>query len=116
MSKDLNDKAVDGELPEDLGENAKLVAAEVPRVLTVLELIQGAQKRSVSKFAGLGCPTGNYELDRVTGGLKPGFVWVFGADTSWGKSSFLIMIADECIRRGKRVLIVSAEDSEQIYG
>ncbi len=116
MSKDLNDKAMAGELPADPGENAKPIAADVPRVLTVRELIQSAQRRSISKSAGMGCPSGHYELDRVTGGLKPGFVWVFGADTSWGKSSFLVMVADECIRKRKRVLIVSAEDSEQIYG
>lgn len=116
MSKDLNDKAVAGELPADLADGAKPIAADVPRVLTVKELIRGAQRRSSSKFGGMGCPTGNFEIDNVTGGLKPGFVWVFGADTSWGKSSFLIMLADECIKKSKRVLIVSAEDSEQIYG
>jgi replicative DNA helicase len=116
MSRDLNDKAIAGELPADPGQGAKTISADVPRVLTVRELIQGARRRSMSATAGQGCPSGHYEIDRVTGGLKRGFVWVFGADTSWGKSSFLVMVADECIRKRKRVLIVSSEDSEQIYG
>lgn len=116
MSRDLNDQAVAGDLPNDPGDGAVQVVADVPRVLTVRELVQGAQRRSVSKAIGKGAPTGHYQLDDVTGGLKPGFVWVFGADTSWGKSSFLVMLADESIKAKKRVLIVSAEDSEQIYG
>jgi replicative DNA helicase len=116
MSKDLNDKAQAGELPDDPALNARSLIADVPRVLTVRDLMKGAQKRANSPQEGRGCPTGHYELDGVTGGLKRGFVWVFGADTSWGKSSFLVMLADECIKARKRVLIVSAEDSEKIYG
>jgi replicative DNA helicase len=43
-------------------------------------------------------------------------VWVVGAKSSWGKSSYLVMVADENIQRGKRVLIVSAEDPDSLYG
>lgn len=116
MSRDLNDKAQAGQLPDDPAHNATPVATDVPRVLTVRDLLVSAQKRASSPHEARGCPTGHYELDSVTGGLKPGFVWVFGADTSWGKSSFLVMLADNCIRQKRKVLIVSAEDSEKIYG
>ncbi len=117
MSKDLNDQQIDGTLPDDPGQGATMVSAEVPRVLTVRDLIIDAQKRAFApKTQERFCTTGHYQIDHVTGGLKPGFVWVFGADTSWGKSSWLIMVADENIRTGRKVLIVSAEDSPKIYG
>ena len=116
MTKDLNDKLKEGTLASDPADGAVIVSADVPRVKTVAELLIGGQERSLSKFHKATCITGHHMIDDATGGLKPGFVWVFGADTSWGKSSFLIMMADENIKKGRRVLIVSAEDDEKIYG
>lgn len=113
--KDENDKLNDGTLPEDPSADAAVVSAEVPRVLTVRDLISGAVRRTKERLQHAVCTSGHVKLDDITGGLKPGFVWTIGAATSWGKSSLLVMIADENIRSGKRVLIVTAEDSEQIY-
>ena len=116
-AKDLNDQAVAGTLPDDPAAGATVVSADVARVLTVKEIIHSAQQRAFApRSKQTTCTSGNYEIDRVTGGFKPGFVTVFGADTSWGKSSFLIMVADDNIKAGRRVMIVSAEDSEKIYG
>jgi replicative DNA helicase len=115
--KDLNDRAVDGTLPDDPAAGATPVSADVPRVLTVREIIHSAQQRAFApRSKQIGCTSGNYEIDKITGGFKPGFVTVFGADTSWGKSSFLVMVADENIKAKRKVMIVSAEDSEKIYG
>jgi replicative DNA helicase len=114
--KDLNDRAKDGTLPEDPGLNAKTIAADVPRIYTVRELLADANKRAFIKQERANGTTGHHQLDSATGGFRPGFVWVFGADTSWGKSSFAIMIADENIKQGRRVMIVSAEDSKELYG
>lgn len=116
MSLDENDKHKAGTLPHDPAEGTKLVANEAPRILTVQDLLRGSRENSTKKLAHASVTTGNHHLDHITGGMLPGFVWVFGADTSWGKSSFLVMLADENIKRGRRVLIVSAEDSEKIYG
>ncbi len=116
MSKDLNDKHQANELPADPGLGATPMASEVPRIRTVAELLHGGQARANSKLTRAMCTTGHYRVDDATGGLKPGFVWVFGADTNWGKSSFLIMLADENIKANRRVLIVSAEDDEKLYG
>lgn len=116
MSKDINDKLVTGELTHDPVEGATVIANDVPRIKTVAELLRGGQERANSKFHRATCVTGNHQLDEATGGLMPGYVWVFGADTNWGKSSALIMLADENIKKGKKVLIVSAEDDEKIYG
>jgi len=116
MPLDENDRLQAGTLPDDPAADAVVVSDDVPRVLTVRDLTNGAVKRSSDRARRHTCTTGNYRLDQITGGLKPGFVWTIGAATSWGKSSLLVMIADENIKRGKRVLIVSSEDSEQIYG
>lgn len=125
MSEDLNDKLQKGTLPTDLqrdatpmNERARQAAERLPpRIHTVKELLADAAQRATQrdKLADA-CTTGHYELDAVTGGFVPGFIWVFGADTSWGKSSFAISVADENIQRGKRVLIVSAEDPASLYG
>lgn len=60
--------------------------------------------------------TGHHKLDEVTGGFEPGFVWTMGAETNFGKSSWLVSIADINMSKGRKVLIVSAEDSEMLYG
>lgn len=127
MSKapDLNDKLIAGTLPVDSmrgatpgNARAKEADERAPsRIYSVKELLEDAGQRATSKREDDGaCTTGHWELDEITGGFVPGFVWVFGADTSWGKSSLFISATDENIKRGKRVLIVSAEDPPSLYG
>jgi hypothetical protein len=61
--------------------------------------------------------TTHYRLDDITGGIRAPDNWVIAADTSFGKTSWLIAIADDNIRhRKKRVLIVSTEDSNKRFG
>ncbi len=98
------------------GKDVKRIGTDVPRVLTVKQILTASMERAFETQPTNICTTGNHRLDYITGGFKPGFVWVMGADTSWGKSSFLIMLADENLKRGKRVLIVSSEDTEGVYG
>ncbi len=116
MSLDENDKHQAGKLGDDPAADAKIVAADAPRVLTVRDLLRGSRIEADRKNVKSLTTTGNYKLDSITGGMIPGFVWVFGADTSWGKSSFLVMVVDENLKRKKRTLVVSAEDSEKLYG
>lgn len=125
MSQDLNDKLKAGTLPKSLKDGARPVNAKAaeadenapPRIYSVKELLDDSATRAQQSVVDDGsCTTGHWELDEVTGGFTPGFVWVFGADTSYGKSSLFVSVADENIRRGKRVLIVSAEDPPSLYG
>ena len=116
MSLDDNDKKQAGTLPADPADDTKIVSADAARVLTVRDLLRGARIEADRKNVKSLTTTGNYKLDSITGGMIPGFVWVFGADTSWGKSSFLVMLVDENLKRKKRILVVSAEDSEKLYG
>jgi replicative DNA helicase len=122
---DLNDQAKAGALPAGPRDatapmNDKAVVAEENRpirVYSVRELLEQSVARARSPLDRKGiCPTGHYLLDDYTAGMRPGFTWVIAADTSVGKSSFIISIADETIKEGKRVLIVSSEDTESIYG
>lgn len=99
------------------GEPIRLAPSPAdPKVLTVKDLLDASAERALKRAPSLACTTGVSRLDDATGGLRPGHVWVFGADTNWGKSSFLIMVADENMAKGKRVLIVSAEDDASLYG
>lgn len=86
------------------------------KVYTVRELLTDAAERATSPEAEAGLTTGLWDLDDASGGIRRQFVWVFGADTSWGKTSWLVAVADENLQRGKRVLIVSSEDPPRLYG
>jgi replicative DNA helicase len=105
-----------GKLSSDPEAGTKVVADAVPRVLTVRDVLTASGNRALSNDKTDNYTTGHYKLDRLTGGFRPSFAWLLGADTSWGKSSWLISVCDENIRRGKKCLIVSAEDSEETYG
>lgn len=119
---DENDKHRQGRLSPDPEAGTKAVVApirrgeEPPRVLTVREILESAATRAQNRNAPEPCTTGHVLLDEATGGIGPGDGWVFGAGSSWGKSSWLVSIVDENLALGKRVLIVSTEDSETIYG
>jgi replicative DNA helicase len=116
MARDESDMHQAGQLSADPKANVRPVALNVPRVYTVMDILYASEKRLGVDSKALTCTTTHRELDRLTGGFKPGFTWLFGADTSFGKSSFLIAVADENIRAGKKVLIVSSEDTEDVYG
>jgi replicative DNA helicase len=113
--KDENDKLRAAQLPDDPFEG-ETVGHEAPHLLTVQDLLQSSLSRATRRERRSFGTSGHARIDEATGGLRPGDVWLVGADTAWGKSSLAIMIADENIKRGKRVLIVSAEDSEATYG
>lgn len=117
MSKqrDENDRAIAGTLPEDPAGDAEVVV-EGPRVLTVQQLLEDSRKRATTPRHQKACSTGSHQLDSMSGGIRPGYVWVFGAETNWGKSSWLVMLADVNLRRNKRVLILTSEDDQAIYG
>lgn len=60
--------------------------------------------------------SGHWWIDEMTGGMTPGDCWVVGGGTSQGKSSFAIAVADENLNKGRRVMIVSIEDSAVKFG
>lgn len=53
-------------------------------------------------------------IDEMTGGLRPGHVWVFGAPTNWGKSSVALAVLDHCQGNGRSSLLISCEDAPEL--
>lgn len=114
---DENERLKEGTLPRDPREGAKKVKGEeAARVLTVRQILQASVERAEQAKNRAFCTTGHWQIDGATGGMMPGDCWLMGADTSVGKSSWAIFLADINIKRDKRVLIVSSEDDEALYG
>jgi replicative DNA helicase len=114
-TEDQADMHAAGKPLPDAKANVRPLALNVPRVLTVKDLLEASVVK-LREPKGANCTTGHAELDLITGGFRPGFSWLFGATTSWGKSSFLVALVDDNLRAKKRVLIVSSEDTEEVYG
>jgi hypothetical protein len=72
-------------------------------------------EKAQTKVEVRGFTTGVPMVDEMTCGIIPGEIMVLGAGSSWGKSSFSVQVADENIKRGVRVLVVSVEDDEVRY-
>jgi replicative DNA helicase len=86
------------------------------RVLDVRTMLAEAAERADHREDVTNrCVTGVHELDDRTGGIQPGWCWVLGADTNWGKTTWAVGVADTNLRAGRGVLIVGVEDSEQLY-
>ncbi|RKX33290.1 MAG: hypothetical protein DRP64_21035 [Verrucomicrobia bacterium] len=62
-----------------------------------------------AKGEGLGHKTGIADLDRVTGGFRPGSVWIVAAETSVGKSTAVMQMAANVARAGGDAVLVSLE-------
>jgi DNA repair protein RadA/Sms len=66
----------------------------------------------VSHDSGEATPTGLAELDTVLGGgLVPGSVTLLGGEPGIGKSTLVLQLLAAVARRGRRSLLVSAEES-----
>lgn len=86
------------------------------RVRSKAEMARTAYEHASVPRPRVGSPTGNAALDDAIGGYRRGHVTVLGASTNWGKSSFAVMATDAAQEVGKRVLLVSGEDTEELYG
>ena len=62
-----------------------------------------------------GYTTGLTQIDTVLGGLRQENITLFAAGTSFGKSTFAVMVADENIKKGVPTLVVSCEDTQELY-
>jgi KaiC/GvpD/RAD55 family RecA-like ATPase len=94
----------------------KRTAAQKAGLLSIGDLLDAVVKLARTNVKVRGVTTGNFQLDEALGGLRRQKIAILGAETSFGKSSFAIMVADEAIRAGARVLIVTGEDGAEMYG
>jgi hypothetical protein len=112
---DLNDRLLADTLPEDPFKG-ETVSEDFPRISTVRDLLLESMRHCFDQTPRSFSTFGNPAIDEATGGAVPGEVTFLGADSSWGKSSYALMVADENAKLGRRVLVVSAEDSRLTFG
>lgn len=74
---------------------------------------QYIQTGSTSK--SIGVPTGFRELDEHIGGLRKKRVYIVGAETGTGKTSFCLSMALNSARKGQRVWYIPLESDEDEY-
>lgn len=101
--------------PLDSVRRAILEASSKTYVSGAMATLTLAEWRQAGAAAMMGDPTrgapcGFSSLDRETGGLRAGTIWVLGAPTNWGKSSWLLAVADHCASVGRPCLLVTCED------
>lgn len=83
---------------------------------TVRESVTVAYKHATERDRRPGARTISKRLDKATGGITPGSVWLLAAGTSWGKSSFIVATAHRALKDGLKPLIVTVEDPERMFG
>lgn len=103
------------DLQHSLGDVERISA--VSKVLSlphdhqaVLDDLKATQEH-VRKHGDAGVPTGFNTLDTVTGGGRPGELWIVGARLGSYKSTTLMRMAIEASRAGKNVIFVALEMS-----
>jgi replicative DNA helicase len=83
------------------------------RMMEAKEAVEALKKRMWAITQGdtlaAGWKTGMEPIDAVTGGARPGQLWVIAGGTSSGKSVAMIQAANSVADAGGRVLIVSLE-------
>jgi hypothetical protein len=106
-----------GDDTEDIRDEQKKPKTAVERygVATLRDACMEVWEAAKSNEKEAGFTTGIGELDLAIGGLRPRHVTLMAAPTSWGKSSFGVMVADENIKRGVPTLVVSVEDPRIMY-
>lgn len=86
------------------------------KTFTERQLLQVALEESTRKDRATSY-SGFTDLDVATGGLRKGHIWVLGAPTNWGKTSWLLALADRSMLVNKRgVLYVTCEDDPVMIG
>jgi len=108
-----------GMLMEEIVADFERGASEIRGLLTrptgdvdkreaLRELVDIYQHASDGKRPYL-VPTGYPDLDKISGGMRPGELFVLGASTGKGKSTLAVNIAENCAAQGIPVGIFSLE-------
>ena len=93
----------------DLGENDKATAKESIKEFDKLQEEYQQKYKKGEKY--LGIETGFSDMDNTIDGIQNGKLYVLGGTPGAGKTSFVINIVNELLKRGKRVLFFSLEMS-----
>jgi replicative DNA helicase len=89
-----------------LAEQSGLLSAREAVGRLVAEMMEAASRGTIP-----GLPTGMEALDRGTGGMRAGELWVVAGEPGGGKSVAMLQAAAAVLGEGKRVLVISLEMS-----
>lgn len=92
--------ATDGREESDLGTAAQIVS----------RVYDDVERRRIEDVSGI--PTGFADLDRELGGLQPSDLTIIAGRPGMGKTAWLLTVARNAARKGKKVLVVSLEMSQ----
>ena len=120
MAKDTS-KGVDACLSDAQRQMSELLelATTGSNVLMLSDVIMSNFEQMEAIQAGTestGIPTNFYDLDVMTGGVKPGRLVILAGRPSMGKSAGLVNVATEVAKQGHGVYIASLEMSAQSIG
>jgi replicative DNA helicase len=92
---------------------SKLMESGERQIVKLSDVLPAAM-RELDSFASsssgvTGIPTGLLDLDQLTGGLKPGRLWVVAARFARGKSALSAQIALTAAQKGFKVLVIGME-------
>jgi KaiC/GvpD/RAD55 family RecA-like ATPase len=107
---DMNGPEFD--VPVDLSE----VQKRELKVVSLHEMLSIVAEKARSGVPAVGISACHPDIDNYTAGFRRGKITVLGARTSFGKSSYCIAVADEALRKGENVLVISVEDDEETFG
>lgn len=93
----------------DLGINDKATAKEAIKEFDALQEEYQQKYKKGEKY--LGIETGFSDMDNTIDGIQKGKLYVLGGTPGSGKTSFVINITNEFLKRGKRVIFFSLEMS-----
>lgn len=123
MSRDISDRNLDGELPDDFADGsvpmnkAAKSASERWGLLSKKQLIGASLKQIEERLKNPQMfRTGNYDLNEAIGGYRAHNMTIFAAATSFGKTAASILAEDAMSGCGGRTIIIACEDPEQMYG
>lgn len=85
-------------------------------LFTERQLIKQVFDHVTSDMPKRGFTTGVSEIDELIGGLRPGMITCFGAQTSFGKSTAATMVFEANVPIGVKVLVITNEDQPLLYG
>lgn len=97
-------------------EQAKKTAVEKWGARSMREVLTEVFVDATKPTRSIGLTTGIGDLDEQMGGYRSGDITILGGQTSWGKSSFAVMALTENQPKGYKILVLSSEDKELLYG
>jgi len=119
VSKDVNARHVNGELPADPMQGARATnraardqaLKDQAKPVSIRDMFAEIVTLAKEAKPAMGASLGHFKLDKYLAGLRRGNIATLGARTSFGKTSKALHVADLYAEAKGRPLFISCEDS-----